>query len=618
MPETDMLTVDLFAALVQRLLASGSSNRWLLQSESFTLVSDTSDGQTALPLSELHQSFSASSSPANLLELQKQLRSMLAPPARSDVLSNLLPNMRSFVSLQQENVGDEMVIFPYADVLGVGLALEMTGTPRQISYSDLDHMGLSAEEAIEIAVENLSRISMEPFRLVQPGFYASPWKDSYDGARLLLTDLFTNLQVEGDVVAINPTPETLIITGSSDLAGMELLMSLNTILMKESNANTALPLVLRDGMWTSFVVPPTDPSFDAAHTYRMQILNLLYGDQERHLVQKMGGSNIFVSPFVLDKDRSTGYIFSKTSIEDGYANSFPECDIVEFYKLSTSGKKYCAARAPFSTVVEQLSTLLEDRNLRPKRWGLPSFPQPAELASLSTMSPGRGVWSTQQTDRETREKAEMEAKVRMPIPDDAQLTLTSYDEEQGQILEFHIPTTTEELTEFYLTKLKVGNAIAAPTKQGRPVIIVEAVGAASTREARIGPGEVEGESVLKLIKRVNYDTPAVQNVFVKQSDRLLAFEQLFGISLLPQMKAVGSLTLTTENASQRFEAPYLPDVVVQFFRTQMFGPNTVFTAADRVNPHSLVNMDAGLIATISPETTIEGTASCTLSQALKR
>ncbi|MBX9692516.1 MAG: hypothetical protein K2Z81_09035, partial [Cyanobacteria bacterium] len=117
---------------------------------------------------------------------------------------------------------------------------------------------------------------------------------------------------------------------------------------------------------------------------------------------------------------------------------------------------------------------------------------------------------------------------------------------------------------------------------------------------------VEGESALKLSKRVDYETPAVHNAFIKQSDCLLAFEQLFGISLLPQMKPVGSLKITTEGASQSFEIVELPDDVIQFFRTQMLGPNTVFTAADKVNPHTLVNMDTGLTATIGSATTIEG------------
>ncbi|MBX9692062.1 MAG: hypothetical protein K2Z81_06740, partial [Cyanobacteria bacterium] len=271
MPETDTLTPDLFVILVQRLLAAVSSCRWLLHSESFTLFAD-SDNRQPIPLTNLYQSFVRTGSPANLVDLQKQLRFLLAPPARADALSRLLPFMRSHMSLQRDNfraasceshdTEDELVIFPYADVLGVGLVLDIDETPRQMRYSDLDQLGLSAEDAIEIAVENLSRNSTEPFRLVQAGFYASSWKDSYDGARLLLTDKFSKLQVDGEVVAITPTPDTLLVTGSKDISGLHLMMSLSTTLIKEQNAVKALPMVLRDNLWTSFVVPPSDPLFD--------------------------------------------------------------------------------------------------------------------------------------------------------------------------------------------------------------------------------------------------------------------------------------------------------------------------------------------------------------------
>ncbi|MBX9694185.1 MAG: hypothetical protein K2Z81_17510, partial [Cyanobacteria bacterium] len=344
---------------------------------------------------------------------------------------------------------------------------------------------------------------------------------------------------------------------------------------------------------------------------------MLYGEQERYLKQKkMERPVVFISPFVLDKDKSNGVVFSKTTIQDGSVNSFPECDIVEFYRENATGnKKYCAARAPFKKVLEQLFLfLVEERNLRPKRWRLNNFPRRTELDVLGSISAGKGLMTTSPQTKAEREKKEMENIVSMPIPDGARLLSSSDARDKESSFEFALTASVEELKQFYLQTLKVGNAVSALTEQGA-FLIVESLGAAWALEAWFGPGKVEGESHLKLIKRVNYNTPAVQNAFIKQSDRLSAFEQLFSVSLPQKMKPRGTLTVTRQNASQTFVSPDLPETIVQFFRIQTSGPRTVYSIADQHNPHTIIDMDTGLIVTVNPETTREGTF-CTLSRSL--
>ncbi len=623
-------TAEIFAKLVQRLLMPVSPYRWLLHSQSFTLFADTDGNQVALPLSDLFKSYLAAPSHRKLFELQKTLHAYLLPPSRnrlSETLSTLFPCIRSYMALKHDNdrvvanappeSEDELVLFPYADVLGVGLIVENNGTHHQVCYSDLERLGLSAEEAIEIAVENLSRISLDPFRLVQAGFYASPWKDSHDGARLLLTELFAGLKVEGELVAMTPTSETLLVTGSEDAAGMALMMSLSTTLIKEPNATHALPLVLRDGIWTAYIVSPGDPNFDTVHSYRMNVLNMLYGEQERYLISlKMERPKVFVSPFLLERDKKSGYVFSKTSIVDGAVNSFPECDIIEFYRQNAQGKKYCAARGTFKKVVEQLFLfLIEDRNLRPIRWRIKNFPGRSELDVIGTTPAGKGLWSPAQKTQAEREREALEALVNIPIPGGARLTSSSDAKDKESTLEFSVSDSIDALKSFYLQKLNVGNALQVPTEQGE-FMIAEAIGAAWAREAWFGPGKERGETALRLIKRVNFNTPAVNNAFIKQTDILRSFEQLFGISLLPKMKPIGALTLSKDNAVQDFSILELPETVIQFFRIQMSGPRTIYNAADQLNPHLVINLGTGLIVAINPERVREGTQ-FSLSQSLE-
>jgi|AGTN01.1.fsa_nt_gi Protein of unknown function (DUF1444). len=597
-----------------------------------------------------------------------------AKPNMDNPLSRLFPCMRSYISFQKANA-PELIFFPYADVLSVGLVFDNGEECHYLKDVELDQLGVSVDEAIDIAVGNLHQISPGQFRTVQAGFYTSPWKDSYDGARLLLTDMFSNLDVDGEVVALTPTPDSLFVTGSKDPVGLELLMQIGSTLVKEANSVLALPLVLRNGLWEPFSLPISDPAFDTVNAYRMNVLSQLYEAQEAmlrasadeylpeqveppakwelskgkpeltwELVKPKAPKRekLFVSPFTLANDKSRGYLYSRTSVMDGSINLIPECEIVEFFQRDR-GQKNCVARAAFGKVAEVLSNSIAlDQTLYPARWRLSSFPTPAQLSALGMAPMTCGYWSlsanTQapavgkppadnQVDffgnsqagssvnaqpelssnaQPDNSIAELQAIVNIAIPDGAQLKNKKEAKGKESVLEFILSDSAIDLKEFYLKHLKVGSAAEAPTELGR-FTIAESLGAACTREAWFGPSKVEGETLLRLIKRVNFSTPSVHNAFIKQSQSLRVFEELFGISLPENVQPDDVLQTTTENTLQNFVTKDTPDTVLQFLRVQMSGPSTVYIPADNQNPHVIIKMNSGLIGTVSTDKTPEGT-----------
>lgn len=580
-------------------------------------------------------------------------------------LSRLFPCMRSYVTFQKANV-PELIYFPYADVLSVGLVLDDGQNAHHLKDVELAQLGVSVDEAIDLAVGNLHHISTGHFRTVQAGFYTSPWKDSYDGARLLLTDLFANLDVDGEVVALTPTPDSLFVTGSKDPIGLELLMQIGATLVREPNSILALPLVLRNGLWESFTVPISDPVFDTVNAYRMNVLSQVYETQEG-LVRASPGEyepeqeelpakwelskgkpeltwelvkpkppkrqKLFISPFILANDKNRGYLYSRTSVMDGCVNLIPECGIVEFFRRD-QGQKTCMARAPFHKVVEVLSNSIElDQTLHPARWRLSSFPDTTQLSALGMAPMTSGYWSLSahnqtnssaqpvladappdgffQPDSVTNARpdnsiAKLETIVNIPIPDGAILKHKAEAKDKESTLEFILPDSVADLKDFYLKNLKVGSAAEVPTEHGM-FTIAESLGAACTREAWFGPSKLEGQTLLRLIKRVNFSTPSVHNAFIKQSQSLRSFEELFGISLPENVQPEGDLETTKENTLQNFVTRDTPDTVLQFLRVQMSGPNTVYIPADKENPHVIIKMNSGLIGTVSTEKTPEGT-----------
>ncbi len=499
---------------------------------------------------------------------------------------------------------DAPIYFPYADVLGVGLVIHTIDGAgdkvETISQSRLDQLKLSAEDAIDTAVSNLHQISKEPFRKVQAGFYTSPWKDQYDGARLLLTELFSDLKVEGEVVALTPTPGTLFVTGSNDLTGIDLMMSIAATLRKEPNAVLSLPLVLRDGLWVPLIVPIDDPIFDIINSNRMSVLSTLYKEQEPLLADgKVAKQRVYPTSFTVDRDKTLGYEYCKTKIYAGSVHTIPECDIIEFFQKDKTGKHNCVARAPFGKVVELLpsSFLKKEPGFRPARWRFNNFPRPVELQTLGIMPNGSGLWSLPDRSEEEIHRKKLEKLVSINIPPGAILTSESDAKNKETILEFLVPQTIDQLKEFYQSRFRIGNLIGVPTEQG-PFTIAESLGAACSREAWFGPGKVAGEIELRLVKRVNFNTPALHTAFVTQNELLRQLEEFFDLSLAPDMQAQGEMQISIESAMQNFASPETADAVVQFFRIQMSGPQTMYTAADKSSPHTIVDMSAGLIVTV--------------------
>ena len=82
--------------------------------------------------------------------------------------------------------------------------------------SQLDKWAISREEAVQTAKDNLLGRSMHEFLSDGSGLYRSPWRDTYDVSRLLLSQLFAGLAVKGKRLVVAPHRDCLLVGGSED------------------------------------------------------------------------------------------------------------------------------------------------------------------------------------------------------------------------------------------------------------------------------------------------------------------------------------------------------------------------------------------------------------------
>ncbi|HEY3998822.1 MAG TPA: hypothetical protein VGO93_08150 [Candidatus Xenobia bacterium] len=103
---------------------------------------------------------------------------------------------------------------------------------------------------MHLALDNLRKRSGGAPHQVKPGLYYSRWHDSFDATRLMLTDIWSELSVKGDVVARLVDPNTVWVTGSHDAENLQQLIS-------QTPSATLNPylLVLKEGTWSPCQFP---------------------------------------------------------------------------------------------------------------------------------------------------------------------------------------------------------------------------------------------------------------------------------------------------------------------------------------------------------------------------
>jgi hypothetical protein len=136
----------------------------------------------------------------------------------------------------------------------------MPNSMSQIQGHHLTTWGVGFEEAMRVALDNLRQISGPDLEPIAPGVWRSPWRDNYDASRLLLTDLIESHGVEGDPVLMVPNRDTLLLTGSDDVAGLAVMAAAAGEATEHPRPIHAIPVRLEFGSWSPFLPPEGHPS----------------------------------------------------------------------------------------------------------------------------------------------------------------------------------------------------------------------------------------------------------------------------------------------------------------------------------------------------------------------
>ena len=303
----------------------------------------------------------------------------LMPVIRDQMHSHLVE-----INLRAKNVDVSKIASPTKPLFGpllVGLAYDTEHSIMQVNQTSFDPWGVTFDDALKQAKDNL-RDKTDPngMREEAAGLYRSLWNDSYDSARILMTDLIYRLNVDGNPVAFVPNRNQLWVTGDRNKAGLIVLLNLGKQAHFEPYPISPELFVLKDGVWEVYV--PDDPVIrDLSASLKRHRMALDYKQQKEALdeIHKTQGIDIFVaSCLVFERKDKSGY--SACVWTNGVESLLPRAEYISFL-IDKDAKDFITL--PWETAFPIVEDLMKSEpGILPERYKVQSFPDQARLTRL--------------------------------------------------------------------------------------------------------------------------------------------------------------------------------------------------------------------------------------------
>lgn len=314
------------------------------------------------------------------------------PAEFDDIHPDLLPVVRSrfyleSVLLQARVRGNEPLDVPQ-QVIGEHLALslvyDLPSAMRTISQTDLDSWEVSFYEAVEAARRNLEQMGEIAFATLDGCTYASATGDNYDASRLVMLDLIRRFEVKGDYVAMVPNRDTLIVTGSEDEHGLEIMSKIAEDSYDKPRPISTVALRMEGDEWQPWLPPRSASLFAKFNELRLRTVAAEYNDQKELLdeVHAASGGGLYVAQFNAMQNKASGQVTSYSVWSEGLDILLPQTDSIFFFRPKGEKEGEIVAGGPWDQVQQVVGNLLEPAGMYPERYRVRDFPSDYQLEAI--------------------------------------------------------------------------------------------------------------------------------------------------------------------------------------------------------------------------------------------
>jgi len=324
--------------------------------------------------------------------------------SREALFARVLPRVRDLAwfsavrrQVELELGGDQAAIeeslLPHRELneeLAVHLVYELPTSVMELSSDRLRAWDITFDELYAKAVENLRARSKAPFEKPAPGVFVSPYHDSLDASRIVLTDAILALELKGQPVALAPTHDILLVTGDQDDDGLVAISGWGEEALLEPRAHCAVAMRLEDGAWKPWLPPREHPSWAKFRVLALQTMASAYTRQKEVLdaLLEANGHDIFVAGLRAFRSQR-GDIFTACAWTAGVEALLPQTDRIDFVRVPPGGDTDTAEiwSTTFEVARKVVGSLMEASGDVPERWRVRGFPSPEQLEQMAKEGP---------------------------------------------------------------------------------------------------------------------------------------------------------------------------------------------------------------------------------------
>jgi len=266
------------------------------------------------------------------------------------------------------------------------LAIDHPESTSTLTKGPEEHWGVTMDEALAIAIDNLRQTTSDAFEEIAPGLYIGRWNDGYDISRALLPDVLQRAPIRGRPVFMIPTNDVLLVAGDKDEQALRQMVELSFQAVENGRSVSGQIHCFEDQR----VVPfrSTDEVLLARlATLEHVLLHRAYHSQKEQLdrIHEERNEDLFVATFMLYKlADSNGETFSMCSWTQSIDGLLPKADRVALVELRDDGISSTRLVA-WAELVGKLGDLLEPLDVYPPRYRTRGFPSPQQLGQLVTL-----------------------------------------------------------------------------------------------------------------------------------------------------------------------------------------------------------------------------------------
>lgn len=280
---------------------------------------------------------------------------------------------------------DALATLPFSEDAVLMLAYDTEHTVHPITESMLAGWGVSIEECLAVALDNLRDRTVASFDEVVPGVFVSAWNDSYDTSRLLFPDIVHQLNLGAEPVMMIPTRGRMFATSGVNLAGMLAMTELAQRCVDDEGRHISA-LMYRFHRGRAVEHLPEEPVAAKLKALQAQLLASDYGGQ-KELLEKFHerkGIDIFIASCQLMQTADGGVVTMGVWTE-GVPSLLPKTSMVVLNRLDGNGEPVEMIAVAWDELMNKTGALKLLDASYPPRYRTTEFPPKAVRDTLVTI-----------------------------------------------------------------------------------------------------------------------------------------------------------------------------------------------------------------------------------------